>query len=61
MKNELPTCFFEKALTINCKSTWPGLIKIHQTANLHCLYLQYLVAPHIHGQVHHTAAVHLDH
>ena len=26
MKNDLlPTCFFKKALTINCKSTLPGL------------------------------------
>ena len=27
MKNDLPpTCFFEKALTINCKSTLPGVL-----------------------------------
>jgi len=27
MKNDLPpACIFEKALKINCKSTWPGLI-----------------------------------
>ena len=44
MKNDLPpACEFPISLTINCESTWPGLIECDNfdsfSAGLHALYI----------------------